>query len=431
LVFSLLRLLVKQDWAAAGSTLIFALHPVQVEAVAWISAMHDLLCGTFALLALRQYLIFAAGRTPGQGEQAQDGGRRRRRYLLATLFFLLALLSKPEAVAIPLAAWVLARWSASLPPRDCARTLGPWLAVALLWIPITASPQTGRSASLFIPLWERPLVAGDALAFYLSKLLLPVNLSVDYGRSPQSVLGHSWGYLTWLIPLALGAIVWRLRRRLPWLAASAGLFLAFLLPTLGFVPYVFQNYSTAADRYLYLALLGPSLAAACLLAQWRGRLALPVCLGITALLASLSFAQTLTWNNGATLLEQALSVNPDIGPEQDNYGLLLAHQGRLPEATAHLQQAIRLGVNDAATRSMLALLLAKQGRAAEATDQLQEALRLSPGDVNARLNLAGLLASQGRNSEAITQYREALRFDPANETARAGLNALLLGTGNR
>jgi len=397
-----------------------------VEAVAWISAWQDLLCGTFALLALQQYLVFAASREPGQGEQTP--GRSRGHYFLATAFFLLALLSKPEAVAISLAAWVLARWSVGLSLRDCGWTLGPWLVAALLWVPVTASPQTTRSPSLFLPLWDRFLVAGDTLAFYLYKLVLPVNLSVDYGRSPQYVLGHPWGYLTWLLPFALGIIVWRQRKRRPWLAASAGLFLAFLLPTLGFVPFIFQHYSTAADRYLYLALLGPSLAAAHLLTQQRGRLVLPVFVGITVVLASLSFAQTMTWYNGATLLEQALSVNPNIGPEQDNYGLLLAHQGKLPEATAHLQQAIRLGVNDSATRNMLALLLARQGRIAEATYQLQEALRLSPSDVNAHLNLAGLLASQGRNDEATTQYREALRLAPASEPARAGLNALL-GTG--
>lgn len=422
LVFSLLRLLVRQHWAAAGGALVFALHPAQVEGVAWISAMHGLLCGTFSLLALRQYLTFAAVRK-------QDGRWGRRSYLLATLFFLLALLSKPEAVAIPLAAWVLAQWYADLPRRDYVRTLGPWLAVALLWIPITTSPETGRSASLFLPFWERFLVAGDTVAFYLYKLFLPINLSVDYGRSPSFVLGHSWGYLTWLIPFALGVAVWRLRKRRPWLAVSAGLFLTFLLPTLGFVPSVFQHYSTAADRYLYLALLGPSLAVAHFLTRHRGRLVLLTFAGIIVLWASLSFAQVETWDNGATVLEQALSVNPDIGPEQDNYGLLLAHQGRLPEATMHLQQAIRLGANDLTTRSTLALLLVKQGRTAEATDQLLEAVRLAPGDVNVRLNLAGLLASQGRKSEAITQYQEALHLAPSNETARVGMGTLL-GKGN-
>ena len=423
LAFFLLRFLVRKDGAAAAGALVFALHPVQVETVAWISAMHDLLCGTFSLLALRQYLAFVAGRM-----QAGKAGGGRRGYLLATLFFVLALLSKPEAVAVPLAAWILARWFVGFPHRDCARTLGPWLAVALVWIPVTASPETGRSAGLFIPIWDRFLVAGDALAFYLYKLALPINLTVNYGRSPQSVLGHAWGHLTWLVPLALGAVLWRLRKRLPELAPAAGLSLAFVLPTLGFIPSVFQNYSTTADRYLYLALLGPALAAAHLLSRPRGRMVLPVCAAAVALLAGLSFAQTLTWSNGATLLEQGISVAPDVGGTQENYGLLLAQQGRLPEATAHLQRALQLGMDDAATHGTLALLLVQQGRGAEATVQLRESVRLSPSDVNAHLNLAGLLARQGRGGEAIAQYREALRLAPANGAARAGLRALL-GTG--
>ncbi len=419
LVFSLLRLLVKHEWAAGGGALVFALHPVQVEAVAWISAMHELLCGTFSLLALRQYLIFTMCVTSSAQVQS-----RRRYYGWATLFFLLALFSKPTAAAVPLVAWILGHVFGSLSHRACGRTLALWLAVAALWIPITVSTQTGRVTDLSVPLWGRPLVAGDTLAFYLYKLLLPVNLSVDYGRSPQYVLGHAWGYLTWLLPLLLGALVWWCRQRLPWLIASFGIFVAFLLPVLGFLPFVYQHYSTVADRYLYLALLGPSLAVAHLLTWCRGRLILLTCAGVALLLASLSFMQTLVWYNSQTLLEQALSVNPNIGPEQLNYGLLLAHQGKAPEATLHLQQALRLGIDDPTTRSTLALLLTQQGRTEEAVSQMQEVIRLTPNDVNAYINLAGLLAIEGKYAEAVSRYQQALRIVPGNQVALERLSAL-------
>ena len=349
---------------------------------------------------------------------------RRWHYAWATIFFLLALLSKPAAATVPLAAWLMGHYFARLPHRECGRTLALWLAVAALWIPITASPQTGRAASLFTPLWDRLLIAGDTLTFYLYKLVLPIHLSVDYGRSPQYVLAHTWVHLTWLIPFLLGTLVWWYRKRLPWLAASFGLFVAFLLPVLGFVPFVYQNYSTAADRYLYLALLGPSLAVSHLLTRYHGKLVLVTWVGVALVLASLSFGQTLTWYNTQTLLEQALSVNPDIGPEQLNYGMLLTRQGKIPEATLHLQQALRLGIDNSSTRSTLAFLLVQQGRPEEAISQMEEASRLSPNDVNVSINLAGLLARQGRYAEAVRRYQEALHIEPGNQMALERLNAL-------
>jgi len=419
LTYSLLRLVVKQRRAAAGGALFFALHPVQVEAVAWVSAMHELLCGTFSLLALRQYVCYAMSGTSGA-----VGRRRHQYYAWASVFFLLALLSKPAAATVPLVALIFGHCFARLSYRECGRTLALWVAIAILWVPITVAAQTGWGTPLSSPLWERFLIAGDSLAFYLSKLVLPIYLSVDYGRSPQYVLGHTWGYLTWLIPLLLAASVWWGRKRWPWLAASTGIFAAFLLPVLGFLPFAYQNYSTAADRYLYLALLGPSLVVAHLLTRYHGKLALVAWSGAVLVLASLSFGQTLTWYNSQTLLEQALSVNPNVGPEQLNYGMLLVRQGKIPEATLHLQHALQLGINNPPIQSTLAMLLTQQGRPEEAISHMEEGLRLSPNDVNARINLAGLLASQGRYTEAISQYREALRIEPGNQTALVRLSAL-------
>ena len=93
-----------------------------------------------------------------------------------------------------------------------------------------------------LPLWQRPFIAGDALAFYLAKMLLPWRLGIDYGRSPLFVLDHAWGYLTWLVPVGLGLLLWRLRRRYPMLCLAAALFVAGLLPTLGLVPFLFQTF---------------------------------------------------------------------------------------------------------------------------------------------------------------------------------------------
>jgi hypothetical protein len=104
--------------------------------------------------------------------------------------------------------------------------------------------------------WQRPFIAGDALAFYLYKTFVPIDLCVDYGRTPPWVMSHAWGYVAWAIPVGLLVVCYRYRERRPLTWLGALMFVTFLLPTLGLVPFAYQAYSTVADRYAYLALIG-------------------------------------------------------------------------------------------------------------------------------------------------------------------------------
>jgi hypothetical protein len=158
--------------------------------------------------------------------------------------------------------------------------------------------------------WARPFIAGDALAFYLGKLAWPVGLCADYGRTPEEVLGHAWGYLTWLAPAVLGVLVWRGRARRPMLLAAAALFSLGLLPVLGFVPFIFQQFSTVADRYAYLALLGPAVALAWWLSTQRRPAAGVATSAVLAALGFLSAFQTLHWYNNGTFWTHTIRHNP-------------------------------------------------------------------------------------------------------------------------
>jgi len=193
--------------------------------------------------------------------------------------------------------------------------------------------------------WTRPLIAGDALAFYLGKLVWPVGLGIDYGRTPTFVLAHWWGYATWFMPLLLGALLWYGRRRFSWLWMSAAIFAICLLPVLGLTPFAFQGYSTVADRYLYLALLGPALALAWALSRLTQRSALltgSVCAVIFALWGFASSLQVMTWDSSFSLFQNALAVNPQSGMANYNLALLLSAQGKQAEADAHFRKASRL-----------------------------------------------------------------------------------------
>ena len=303
-------------------------------------------------------------------------------------------------------------------------------------------------AALNLPPWQRPFIAGDALAFCLVKSLLPWRLGIDYGRAPLSVLSHPWGYLTWIAPVAVGLLLWRVRRRFPVPCLAAMLFVAGLLPTLGLVPFLFQSFSTVADRYLYLALLGPALALAWALSRTPGRWVPLLCCLILVALAGRSMTQIPTWASSETLFRQALIVypdspamhnqlglalraegrwdeaikcdeqslrlKPDFLPAQYNLAFALAHQGRTDDAITHYQIVLRSNPSDPDCEAGLGEALLAKGQIPEAAHDLQAALAASPDDVLALNALALAFARTGRTADAVRQWRQVERLRPDN-----------------
>ena len=254
-VFRILRVLCGQVWPACAGAMLFAVHPVQVETVAWTSGGKDLLFAMFSVCAIHQYVMFArikAGLAQGRAGVYFGTG-------LAAL--LLALISKPTAVAVPVIVaaidWLIIRreW------RRVAVSAGIWAAVVLPFAVMARIFQTTWRVPP-VPWYHKPFIAADALAFYLGKLVWPSGLAPDYGRNPGEVIqmwGGVWMHVIWIVPAAVGLWVWRGRNARPWIAAGAVVFLAVLMPVLGFTPFMFQYTSTVADHYVYLAMFGPAL----------------------------------------------------------------------------------------------------------------------------------------------------------------------------
>ncbi len=379
LVFGLLRRLTDgRDWAAGAGAALFAFHPVQVEPVAWVTGLTDLLGAMFSLLALGQYLRWASG-----------GGRAP--LAAATVCFVLAVLSHPAAVAVPLMAIVMEHFLLGRSWRLWVKPLSGWLLLSLGAVAVTHLAEHVTLSGVVTPWYTRPLIAGDALAFYLDKLFWPGTLGIDYGRSPAWVLAGGTVWLTALVPSALGAAVWLLRKRLPWLAASMLLFVLALLPVLGLVPFRFQTYSTVADRYLYLALLGPSLALACGLSGLRlmpprAALALgSVCGMILLCFCWKSALQVTAWQNSISLFQTALDANPRSWMAQENLGILLANRGDMADAGPHFAAAMQLKPDYAAQEEYaMGMQLQKEGHRQEAMLQFRRALQYEPDFVPAR-----------------------------------------------
>jgi hypothetical protein len=218
------------------------------------------------------YVRSISGRFDGNPSAGSGPPSERHRwtwFVLATEVFALALLAKPLGVMTPalaaVAFWLMRRQQVpSLVSNRVPWELAFWLVLAIPVALIARAAQPVPERWLVVPLWLRPLVAADALAFYVYKLLLPLTLVPDYGRSPHLIRTIGWGFYTWIVPVLLGSLIawlWR-RRRNDRVVAGAIWFVLALLPVLGFTPFAFQRMSTVADRYLYLPMFGVSLIAA-------------------------------------------------------------------------------------------------------------------------------------------------------------------------
>ena len=339
----------------------------------------------------------------------RDGGAARW-YGAASALFVLAMLAKPSAVVVPALAWLMDVGMFRRPWRQSLRPVGPWLLAALALVLVTKAQQPDFVVQAGVPAAQRPVVALDALGFYLSKVILPVQLLPDYGRTPARVLegGFSW---IWLLPLALLAVlaVWRrdLRRSVP-----ALWFAAVLAPVLGLIPFEYQNISTVADRYVYLAMLGPALAAAFVLAARPARGLLVAAGVLVVVLGVAAHRQSSFWRSTEVLFERTLAHNPRSFTAHNNLGNALAKSGRYEEAVGHFTETVQLSPAYFRGWTNRGNSLQKLGRLEEAVADFREALRLMPAFVDARIHLARALDGLGRSDEAAREFQLALQGSP-------------------
>lgn len=442
IVFRLLRLLTGRQWPACAGALLFALHPLQTEPVAWVTGLKDVLCGLFSMAALWEYVLFA--KTDGNPTELRSTPPVRRRlmprqghYLLALLALLAALFSKPSAVTLPLVALAIDRLLLGRPWKQIAISLIPFCALSAVFAVVTLQIQSGAAFDAG-PLWSRPLVAGDALAFYISKLLLPIGLCAVYPHSVGKVLASPMLWAAWLVPAALIILAWVLRRRAPWLAASVFILIAALLPVLGLVPFEYERDSTVADRYMYVAMLGPSLALAFGLARLEARqsaVALrwvaAVCIAALASLAVLSSVQARTWHDSRSLFARVVEIDPDNIVAIGNLASDEMDHGNLQAAEHDARHALDVAPNAIVNRLLLAQILLREGRKDEAAGEFFKVYQLDKRNVVALTYLSLDLERRGRLKDALTICSGALQLDPQYPDAHRAMAILLARAGQK
>jgi Tfp pilus assembly protein PilF len=431
LVWRLLRKLkVTGAWLAAA---IFAVHPVNVESVAWVTERKNVLSGFFYLTALLAYLRLDTATDAETPDARPDSWKF---YWWALGLYAGALLSKSVTCSLPVAILLLTWWK-----RGRLRWRDVYLLLPFAALGIAMGVNTIRMENHLVdPVkaeyafsWvQRCLIASRALCFYGAKLLWPRNLTFIYPR--WSINPTEWWQ--WLFALAaVGAIAILWVRRNRWEAGPlvGTLFFAVTLgPALGFVNVYPFRYSFVADHFQYLASVGLIALAASggtLVCERNGpgvaRAGAVVAAALLLVLSALTWQQTELYRNAETLWRDTLSKNPACWLAHNNLGLLLEHRDQVAEAEEQYRLALQLFPDDVKAHVNLGNALARQGKPSEAAQQYEEPLRIQPDDVRARINLGNVWLLQGNLSGAIGDYQEALRIDPHSVEAHLNLGVAL------
>ena len=423
ILFGVLHRITAARWRSALVAALFAIHPLHVETVAWISERKDVLSTLFGLLAIGAYAAWT-----------REGGARR--YVTMLLLFAASLASKPMLVTLPLVFLLLDYWPLNRIP-DLADSGVLWkrvrekiplaaLSVASSVVTVVAQRAGGALSDVEnVPLTLRAANAAVSYWRYIGKTFWPQELSIFY-TYPSLEGGGGWtvGQIVAALAglVAITAVsVFMARGR--WALTGWLWFLGMLVPVIGLVQVGWQS---MADRYSYLPIVGLFVMLAWaggeLCARSDGRPSLRVALAVAALLAVAGCAigtrrQVGYWRDSITLFEHALTIAPDSSTVHNNLGIELALTREWDRAERHFTRARDAAPNSAEAYFNLGRLLAGRGRSTEAVENLARAVELRPDRAASHFQLGLALRQDGRPAEAVRHFREAARLDPTRVAA--------------
>lgn len=462
LLFLLLQSITGARWRSAFVAALFALHPLRVESVAWISERKDVLSGFFWMLTLWAYARYA------EEFKAQASKSKALFYILALLFFALGLMSKSMLVTLPFVLLLLDYWplkrfpnpKSQIPNPPSARlvkagpkqpsspsqltrekTLShllleklPFLALTLVACAITIRAQD--SADSVRSLTELSLVSRFDNAFisyvrYIGKLLWPENLAVFY---PHPKTWPAWQMAaSAFVLISITLVVIKSARRLPHLAVGWFWFLGTLIPVIGLVQVGIQS---MADRYTYIPMIGLHIAIAWgiyeILARWSPHRVIlsAAATASLALCLLLTRDQVARWNTSETLFRHALKVTHDNYTAHENLGIHLARHGHVDEAQQHFLTALDIYPDNPEAHHNLANALMTQGQPEQALPHYLEAVRLKPNYHEAYMNLGMIAVRQGDMQLARNYYSKVVELNPTDVVGHYNLATSLLELGD-
>jgi protein O-mannosyl-transferase len=463
LLWHVLRQLnIRGAWLGAA---LWALHPVMVQSVAWVTELKNTQSCLFYLLSILCFLKWEEESRPRSGGFLTAAGALKKAPFLGSLFFfILATLSKPSVVMLPVVLALCIWWRTGQIRRGNVSALLPFAvisAVASVW---TIFEQKFHAGAIGVE-WaqtgpERLVIAGRAIWFYLAKLIWPHPLIFIYPRW-EIDSSKLTAYLPLLAALTGLLVLWLVRAK--WSRAvffAAAYYVVSLFPVLGFFSVFFFRYSFVSDHFQYLASMGPLALAGAGITVLVGRfcetplesasdtdalqfsadnkvviqgklfLGSAICVALLLPLVFLTWRQTAIYHDLVTLYTSILTKNPSCWMAHYNLGIALNDRGQTDGAIAHYQQAIELRPRYAEAHYNLGRLLAQKGQLDDAVTHYEKALEINPADAEAQNNLGVTLFGTGRVDEAIAHYEEALKIRPDYAEASCNLANALLSKGD-
>lgn len=427
---SLLIWIVLRKLAIPGAflaALIFAIHPVNVESVAWISQRKNTLAMLFFLLSILWYLKFEASRLRSASILW---------YHLSLFAFVLSMLSKGSVAVLPVLLLGIIWWQRTSKDRtptspdegrrfpltalDFLWTI-PYFAIAAVLTGVNIWFQKMGSVGAIRPddFWQRLLGAGGVVWFYLYKALWPADLAFVYPQWSVQVADARW-WMPLFAAIAVTGVLWWYRNSWsrPFLFAW-GFFCVSLLPVMGFTDVGYMKFSLVADHYQHIAIIGVIALVTAGWCLWHRRTqgparAVPLALAgiVVIVLAVMTWHENTAYCDSTTFYKHAVQDNPHCWMLRNNLGKLLLDADKPAEAIEHLNEAIKLNANDADANLNFGKALNDMGRPSDALGHYQKALELHPRYAGAYNNLGNALTDLDRLPEAFDYFEKALAIDP-------------------
>ena len=434
LLFLVLRRMTGALWRSAFVAALFALHPLHVESVAWVSERKDVLSTLFWLLTMLAYVRYAEKRCPA-------------RYVPVVVLFALGLTAKPMLVTLPIVLLLLDYWPLGRVEDELSvagtkvgaywrlvREKLPLFALAAASGVITYLVQRSGGAVKTLEQFSPGIRVGNAFVAYLKyigKMFWPRALAVFYPH-PGSAL-RLWQVVAAVLLLAsISALVYRLRRRHRYLVMGWAWYVVTLIPVIGILQ---VGTHEMADRYTYVPLVGLFVMVAWgvpeMVARWRHRqvgLAVSAA-AVLSVLTACTWQQVGHWRDSETLFEHTLRVTSNNALAHTNLGHALLEQGKADEATGHLTKALAIQPGYVKARTNLGIALAGQGRFDEAVAHFAEALACDPDNLDAHYNMGVAMIKRGDLKAAAGHFSEVLRIKPDDADAHFSLGAILMTQG--
>lgn len=414
ILFHVMRRMTNALWPSWFVAALFAVHPLHVEAVAWVTARKDLLSGFFWMATIWMYLCHRAAPSP-------------TRYILLLVTFALGLMAKPVGIMLPLVLLLLDFWPLRRPVeaglwQSPILEKIPMLLLACISVAVTLDAQAAHFSSAGV---EPPLAtAAPGLLRYLGHMLWPAEPAIWHPPvlpPPTLIIAISV-----LVPLVATLLFWKLRRPFPWLIVG------WLWCVLTLLPVLDLRDISMADRYTYLPSVGLSIMVVWSAAHLAGRwpvLRRPMSIAAAATIALFTFLSAgyvECWRDSDRLFRQALRVTPDNALAHQNLGVLYMQSGLIKEAEIHFRENLRLEPDSATAALNLGVVLARRHDPKGAEQQFQRSLELDPSLSDAHNNLGTLYYGQGKPRLAMLHYLHAIKIKPGFEQALTNLANLLL-----